>query len=351
MSAAPSYPQQYSQPQQPQAQPWNQAPPPQWNNAPPQAQQAQQPQQPWSPPAQQPAPTMPQAFQPQAGPGSDIQQAAQTLASGQFPYLNQSEMIGQIQPNNLMPNGFQMTSRPNNNGGAMQVLDINLVAINIYTDRQGTTKEIHESVSVSCFGRTAESLVQQLQVGMWVKVTGKLKVQRYQKKNTNPPQWQTSVRIQIDNTRDGAPPLVPIGVGPVRPRPAQAPQGGYQQAPQNYQQAPQGYQHSPQAAPLQQPPQGYQQGAPVQAPQQWGQQPQGQPAQWTPPQSQPQQPQQQWGGPPQNAQPPQQPQQWAAQPPASPQAPQQPQPAQGGPPAWQAGSPVGFPVASEDIPF
>jgi hypothetical protein len=322
----------FPQQQQPWGQPQQQAP--QGFAPQPQPQQFQGGQGSFAPGQfQQPQPGYQQpAFQPNQPQMPQLQRVTmgQGYTPGQFPHCNDFHGIGQVFPNQWIPQGFEYKANQGKPGGT---LNINVKIREAWGTEPNQVKV--QFIRVVAFGDAAMQLVNQLRAGMIVEFTGNFRPNRYKSQKT---QKINTVNQVVLNTRAGAMPFKVIGELPmyeeINPRDAAGGWGQPQQnfgGPQQPQQqpqawgAPQGqppFQQAPQGLPMQQPMQ-----APQQQPQQWLSQPQGQPSFQQPMQA-PMQPQQ---APPQFQQPQQQPPQGWAQPQQSHQAagmPAQPAPGQ-----------------------
>jgi hypothetical protein len=316
------YPQQ-GQPQYPQ-QGGYQAPAPQGNYAPPQGQQ-------YAPP---PA-------QGQYAPPPQQQQYGAPAAPQQLPYENNCTFVGQVAPNQWIPQGFEWKAP---NGSGQGHIQINL-KLRRQTSYQGNVKVSIQYVRVIAYGQVGQQLMNMLRPGLVIRVVGaEFKLVSYKDQKTQ--QFKQIVQFQLPSkSQNGQLPIQVIGDQPYVEE--KSTPSNYNNGQQNGGQQQGGYvppqQGGQQQAP-QYPPQGQPQGQ--YAPPQQGQQyaPPAQP-QYAPPQGQPyQQPGAPAAGVPQQPAP----GQAHGQFPPPQGNPFPPQPGQAAPPPPQGG---GSEIREDDIPF
>ena len=211
---------------------------------------------------QQPQYSPPPTFVPQANGGQPGESLQQRVAKGDFPYLNRSEVVGQIFG---MGQNTGIKWKDGQNGGEGH-LEIELKLRKAWGGQNPGVKQ--SKVKLIAYGQLGQQLMNQVRTGMIVRAVGEIKVSNF-KYNQGPKagQWATTCQIQLRGGQNTEVPFEVLG-GPL-PVVDEAPrqQGGYQQGgyQQNngggYQQG--GQQGGYQQGGYQQPQQQYQQQAPM----------------------------------------------------------------------------------------
>jgi len=224
---------------------------------------------------------------PQAQLPSWAGQAAAAVGSGQFPYVNEVTLVGQVAPTQSVPNGVKW--QPSRTGGQGN-LQINVKVRKTFTS-QGSEQVRAFNLRVVIWGQRGQQIMNQLQVGTMIAVKGEMRIDSFKNQQG---QIIRLPKISV-NDRDPAGFAVIGHLQYVDERPPQQggghQGGGYQQQPQGGYQQPQGG-YPPQGQPPQQPQGGY----PPQGQGQTFGQPGGYPPQQQQPQGGYQQPPQQQGG-------------------------------------------------------
>jgi len=143
-------------------------------------------------------------------------QVMQAMQSGQWPCYNECEFIGQISPRQSMPQGFEYRMVQ----GKTPMLVLNVLLYETWQTQMKGVQERHLEVKCQIFGQAAQQYANQLQPGMIIYFRGALQVQNFQaKQGPQAGQWKTSVGIVLSRRQSVYPPLIPLGVLPIKQKP------------------------------------------------------------------------------------------------------------------------------------
>lgn len=118
-----------------------------------------------------------QGQQQQQGPQLQRVMLGQGYAPGQFPHMNECHMIGQIFPNQWMPNGIEY--KATDKGGTAS---INVKIRNAWGDQPDKVKI--QFIRLVAFGALAQQLMNMLKAGQIIEFKGEFRPNKYKNRNS-----------------------------------------------------------------------------------------------------------------------------------------------------------------------